>query len=426
MKVLYVNSLYPPDVGGGAEIALKAMVQGFRQRGQNVAVLTTHGGAGVLREQVDGVPVYRMGNKNVYWHFPPQVRPAWQRTLWHTIDSCNLPMAYQAGALIDEIGPDLIVCHNLAGISAAVWARAEQRRIPIVQVLHDYYHLCPKVTMFRNDSPCAGPCGSCSMFRLPQRRASQAVSAVIGVSRAVLDTHLAHGLFANAGVKAVVHNARALPAPPERAGADAARPFTVGYIGGLTEIKGVHRLLQAFGRLAKTASRPMQLLIAGTGKDEVVAPLKREHAADNVRFLGHVNPVEFFAGLDVCVVPSLWSEPLGLVVFEAIASGVPVVGARRGGIPEMLQHEVNGLLYEPNETGALEQALQRLMDDTGLLLALRASGRASVARFLDPERMLNEYEAIYARLLQGRADGARNDRVRLSPPRPTTARPGRD
>ena len=89
MKVLYVNSLYPPDVGGGAEVALAAMVQGFRRRGQQVAVLSTHAGGGVLRELVDGVPVYRMANRNIYPFFPPQARPAWQRSLWHAIDSAN-------------------------------------------------------------------------------------------------------------------------------------------------------------------------------------------------------------------------------------------------------------------------------------------------------------------------------------------------
>jgi glycosyltransferase involved in cell wall biosynthesis len=425
VKVLYINSLYPPDVGGGAEVALAAMVQGFRRRGQDAVVLTTHGGSGVRREQVDGVPVLRVGHRNVYWQHPPQARPAWQRTLWHAIDSSNPAMAHVVAAVIDEVGPELIVCHNLAGISAAVWARAEQRGIPLVQVLHDYYQLCPKVTMFRNGRPCAGPCGGCSLFRLPRRRASRAVAAVVGVSRAVLDTHLANGLFADAAIKTVVHNARALPAPQPRPPADAARPFTIGYLGGLTEIKGVHTLVQAFARLAAGTSRPMQLLVAGTGKDEYVAALQSDAAASPVRFVGHVNPVDFFAGLDVCVVPSLWNEPLGLVVFEAIASGVPVVGARRGGIPEMLHHEVNGLLYEPTEAGALEGALQRLMDDAALLRSLRGAGRASVASFLDPGRMLDEYEAVYARVLQARTRGVQGEPTALAAPRPSTAR-GRD
>ena len=158
MKVLYVNSLYPPDVGGGAEIALAAMVQGFRRRGQDAVVLTTHGGAGVLREQVGGVPVVRMGHKNVYWQHPPQARPAWQRMLWHALDSSNQPMARQAGALIDEIAAraDRLPQpgrHLRGGVGRC----AERRGILVVQVLHDYYHLCPKVTMFRDGQPVRRP-----------------------------------------------------------------------------------------------------------------------------------------------------------------------------------------------------------------------------------------------------------------------------
>jgi glycosyltransferase involved in cell wall biosynthesis len=409
MRVLYVNALYPPHVGGGAEVALAAIVQGFRERGQDAAVLTTHASAGVLREQVDGVPVLRIGQRNVYWHHPPQDRPGWARALWHAIDSYNLPMAHQAGAVIDEVGPDLIVCHNLAGLSAAIWGAAGRRRIPLVQVLHDYYSLCPRVSMFRDGRACARPCAGCSLFRMPHPRASRAVSAVVGVSQAVLDTHLAHGLFAGVGIKAVVHNGRSLPALPGRGEADAGDvpgPFTVGYIGALTEIKGVHELAGAFRRAAASSVRAMQLLIAGSGKPEFVVQLRQAHESDHVRFVGQVEPTSFFSGLDVCVVPSLWNEPLGMVAFEAIACGVPVIGARRGGIPEIVQHGVNGLLYEPDEPGALERALARVIDEPALLPALRAAGRASVARFLNPQRMLDECEAIYRRVLHGTPDPA--------------------
>jgi glycosyltransferase involved in cell wall biosynthesis len=407
MKVLYVNTLYPPDVGGGAEVVLAGIVQGFRDRGQDASVLTTHGGAGVLREWVGNVPVYRLGQKNIYWHFPPRQRPAWARTVWHAIDSYNLPMARQAATLIDELGPDLIVGHNLAGLSVAVWGQAEKRGIPFVQVLHDYYTLCPKVTMFRQGRPCTAPCGSCRAFRLPHARASRAVSAVIGVSQAVLDTHLRSGLFAQASIQAVVHNARSMALARQAAvERDASRPFTFGYIGGLTDIKGVRLLMQAFDRVAATASRPMQLLLAGRGKAEDVAELKRAHGSASVHFLGHVDAADFYRRIDVCVVPSLWNEPLGMVVFEAIASGVPVIGSRRGGIPEMIRDGVNGLLFDPTEAGALEALLTRVVDSPSLLESLRDGGRASVRHFLEPQRMLDEYEAIYRRLVPGAAVAA--------------------
>ena len=259
MKALYVNALYPPHIGGGAEVVLAGMVRGFRERGQDVAVLTTHGGAGVLRDQVDGVPVYRIGSKNVYWQFPQREHSASARMLWHALDSYNLPAGRQAGALIDEIRPDLIVCHNLAGLSVSVWAEAERRGIPVVQVLHDYYTLCPKSTMFRGDRPCSGSCRSCGVFRLPQRGASKAVAAVVGVSRAILDTHLSRGMFADARIQAVVHNARSLPPPRER---QTGGPFTFGFIGGLTDVKGVDLLARAFSTVARISQQPVRLLIA--------------------------------------------------------------------------------------------------------------------------------------------------------------------
>jgi glycosyltransferase involved in cell wall biosynthesis len=395
MKVLHVNSLYPPHVGGGAEVVLAGTVRGFRARGQDAVVLTTHGGSGVQRDEVDGVPVYRMGHQNLYWHFPPREHSASARTLWHAMDSYNLFAGRQAGALIDEIEPDLIVCHNLAGLSVSVWAQAERRRVPVVQVLHDYYTLCPKSAMFRDGKPCAAPCGGCGVFRLPHRNASKAVAAVVGVSRAILDTHLAQGMFAKARVRAVVHNARKLPAPAER---ETTAAFTFGFIGALTEVKGVDLLARAFLNVARASLRPMRLLIAGSGKPEEVDRLRRTYDSPQISFVGHVDPVAFYRQLDVSVVPSLWHEPLGMVAFESIGAGVPVIGARRGGIPEIVQHELNGLLFEPAEAGGLERCLQRVLDDAALLQSMRAAGRESVAHLLDPDRMLDEYDAVFQRV----------------------------
>ena len=425
MKVLYVNALYPPHIGGGAEVVLAGMVRGFRARGQDAVVLTTHGGAGVLREQVDGVPVYRMGNKNIYWQFPQREHSASARTLWHAMDSYNLPAGRQAGALIDEIRPELIVCHNLPGLSVSIWAQAEQRGIPVVQVLHDYYTLCPKVTMFRDGRPCAEPCGSCGLFRLPHRHASKAVAAVVGVSRAILDTHLSRGMFADARIQAVVHNARSLPLPPER---DSGAPFTFGFIGGLTDVKGVDLLAQAFAAVARVSQRPMRLLIAGAGKDEEVARLRRSYESAQISFVGHVSPFDFFPQLDVSVVPSLWNDPFPGVVYEALGMGVPVIGARRGGIPEIVRHEHNGLLFEPTEAGALERCLLRLMDDTPLLQSMRQASRESVTHLLDPERVLDDYEAIYRRVTEGHASvpGSSHVPVIAAPAASTAAQPGRD
>jgi glycosyltransferase involved in cell wall biosynthesis len=393
MKILFANTLYPPNIGGGAEVALADMVTAFRARGHQCTVLATHGGKGVLREEVQGAPVLRIGHRNVYWGFPLAAHSAPARTAWHAIDGYNPAMAHEAGKMMDEVAPDVLVCHNLAGLSVAAWAQAKKRNLPIVQVLHDYYLQCPKSTMFRDGKCCTQRCGSCGLFRLPHRAASENVDAVVGVSEAVLQAHLRNGLFSHARIKAVVHNARALPAPKQLAAPT--RPFTFGYLGALTEIKGVELLAKAFDRVASRDARPMRLVIAGQGKEEDVARLQREYASERVSFVGHVKPSEFFAKIDVAVVPSLWNEPLGLVVFEALAAGVPVIGSRRGGIPEMIRHRRNGLLFEPTEAGSLESAMLLLMADDALRASMRSVGRASVATFLDPDRMIDQYETIF-------------------------------
>ncbi len=70
-----------------------------------------------------------------------------------------------------------------------------------------------------------------------------------------------------------------------------------------------------------------------------------------------------YADIDVLVVPSLWPENSPLVIHEAFMAGVPVVGARQGGIPGLVTHDVNGLLYDAFSPSALAAALRTLIDD---------------------------------------------------------------
>lgn len=399
MRILYINSLYPPDIGGGAEITLSNLVNGLVRRGHQAAVLTTHGGRGLEVSSVNGVKVYRFGIRNIYWHFPPTEQPSWKRLTWHAIDSYNLLARYDVRRAINEFKPDIISCHNLPGLSIAAWDEVFYAKLPIVQVLHDYYSICPKSTMFNNGRNCAKPCNSCAIFRLPHAHTSNKLSAVVGVSKAVLDKHLQAGLFANVPIKKVIYNARRLKVPtPAPRTQDA---LTFGFIGGLTVVKGIVSLVEAFIRVATQSQRPIRLLIGGIGKDEYVAELKRRFASDQILFLGQVDPVAFFNQIDVTVVPSIWNEPLGMVVAESLGFSVPVIGAKRGGIPEMIQHEHNGLTYDPDEAYALDAAMLRVIEMPELLMDLRNKASSTVSNFLNEELMISEHESLYWNILDG-------------------------
>ncbi|HTU60033.1 MAG TPA: glycosyltransferase, partial [Polyangiales bacterium] len=330
MRVLYVNKLYPPDVGGGAEVTLASIVKGVRARGIEARVVTTADIKARRADYVDGVPVVRLPLRNLYWHNDTRKRSRALTLLWHGLDTYNVAMKQALRREIDAFAPDLISFHNLVGFSASAWSAAADASVPAVQVLHDYYHLCARSQLHRGADNCNKRCVSCSVLRLGRGQSSRKLSAVVGISRAVLDKHLEAGVFRDVERQTVIHNARALQPSAARVLAPHAKTF--GYLGTLGAWKGIEQLLAAFQALqAYPDMSGLRLLIAGRGDDAYEAGLKQRFGGPACEFLGQVKPKELLSQIDVLVVPSLWHEPLGMVSVEALSAGVPVIAAARGG-----------------------------------------------------------------------------------------------
>jgi glycosyltransferase involved in cell wall biosynthesis len=401
MRILYVNAFYPPDVGGGAELTLASLVKAMQSRGHEVHVLATTGGPSPIEESVSGIPVTRVPLRNFYWHRSDDRKSPVMRLLWHARDIHNAPMGRSVSSMIRSFRPDVVSLHNLAGFSAAAWQAVDEADAPAVQVLHDYYHVCARSQMFREGRNCEDQCGRCRVFRPGRGAASGQVKAVVGVSRAVLDTHLRHGLFTQVPVRRVVHNARQVVPLPD-AGARHPKARVFGFIGTVAEWKGVRQLLDAFVavRSGSPAGKGLRLLVGGTGDAAYVASLRDRYGGSGVEFLGRVEPRSFFEQVDVSIVPSIWHDPLPGVVFESMLFGVPVIGARRGGIPEMVNDGVDGLLYEPDAPGALQACLHRFAVEDGLLPRMAGEARKGSGRFASVGRMASEHEAVYVDMLK--------------------------
>ncbi|MGH8205546.1 MAG: glycosyltransferase family 4 protein [Steroidobacteraceae bacterium] len=399
MKVVYVNTLYPPDVRGGTELILQAQAQAMAGRGHEVTVLTIGAQPAPRRteERCGGVRVVRSGFRNRYFHRLGAAPPTFERLRWHWRDRHDVAMGQEARALLQGLQPDVVCCHNLAGWSIAVWQAVRSLALPLVQVLHDQYLLCPTAMMFRGGRACARQCLRCRLLRLRHARASAQVDAVVGVSRFVLEKMVGAGFFAGAGAREVLYNsASALPPrTPSRARrpATAANPLRFGFIGTLAPCKGIEPLLRS---VADCAQHEIELLVAGRGESAYESRLRQRFAAPRIRFLGYVPPAQFFESIDVCIVPSLWDDTLPSVVFESLGFGVPVIGARRGGIPEMIRDGHNGLLFEPDVPGALIASMRCFIEQPALQAALAANCRASAAPFHDLARWLAQHESILA------------------------------
>lgn len=166
--------------------------------------------------------------------------------------------------------------------------------------------------------------------------------------------------------------------------ADAGQPLhPAGYalvISRLVWKKGVDVVLKAYA-LLRHSVEPPELFIIGDGpeRSRLKAMAVFYGLQDSVRFLGQVAPAQignYLAGCSMLILASR-QEPFGNVVLEGMAAGKPVIATQVGGVPELLQHEQNGLLVAEDDPEALANSILRLMTDHDLAERL---GREGIAR----------------------------------------------
>ena len=193
-------------------------------------------------------------------------------------------------------------------------------------------------------------------------------------------------------------------APPDR-------PFAVGYLARIAPEKGLFGLCEAYVRFRQMPGVTSGSLdVAG-----YLAPDQQNYLNDAERRLGNAGlgsefqyrgaldrhqKIDFLRGLDVFSVPTVYVEPKGMFLLEAMACGVPAVQPRHGSFPEMLAKTSGGILVEPDDTQALAEGLYRLWKDAGLRAQLGQNGfdgvreHYSIGRSAD--RMLQVYGQAHA------------------------------
>jgi len=190
-------------------------------------------------------------------------------------------------------------------------------------------------------------------------------------------------------------------------------PFTIGYLARIAPEKGLDRLAEAFREVAqKLGPGRVRLHAAGYLPPQhrpYLAEIERRLAADGLagdfRYLGEVSREEklrFLSEIDVLSVPTVFEEPKGRYVLEALASGVPVVAPRHGSLPELLEETGGGLLVTPGSTAELAAALAELLLDPRQRERLGRAGREAVVQRHSAEVAARATLAAYEHCL-GRA-----------------------
>ena len=178
----------------------------------------------------------------------------------------------------------------------------------------------------------------------------------------------------------------------------------VGFVGRLSPGKGLEMLLEA-AALLRPRWPDFQLFILGDGpgvNDYVGSLMRRADRlglGPHVHFFGYVDrAAAACAAFDVQVVCSE-AEPFGLVTLEAMAQGLPVAVTNSGGSPEIVRDGVEGFLIAPGDAGALARRLDCLLDSPGLRREMGLRGRERIRRRFTLDRMLNQTEALYMKVL---------------------------
>jgi glycosyltransferase involved in cell wall biosynthesis len=318
----------------------------------------------------------------------------------------------ELGRRARQMGVDVLHLHCAVSQVAA--------GVPALRTVHTHSPYCPSQGRFlkRSGSPCdrnysllgclwghaVDRCGSVRPAALARNfvtvgseRRTLATIPTIVVSD-FLKRQMVRAGYAAEGIEVIP-----LPAPEPRPYVEPPRddPPRFVFLGRMIPHKGVEWLLRAATRVQSD----VRIDLAGTGNQEgdYRALAKTLGLEARVRFHGWLEGgavEELLRRARALVFPSIWHEPAGLVAFESMTHGRAVIGSRVGGIPEMIDEGVNGLLVEPGDVRGLAGAIDRLATDGDLAKRLGGAGRTVAAERHTMDAHLDRLIAVYGRLVR--------------------------
>lgn len=298
-------------------------------------------------------------------------------------------------ALLDAHRPDVVHIHNtFMVISPSIYSACLERKIPVVQTLHNFRLLCPSATFYRDGHVCE-ECVDHGLLRGVQhacyrdsRAATASVALMIAVhrklntwrdcvTRFIALTEFQKQKFVASGFpfeKFTVKPNFVDPDPCERA---TAGEYAV-YVGRLAKDKGLRVLLNAWKQLRT----PYSLQIVGDGPERVgLEAQARDLQLSGVTFRGRLARAETMAAIKnarFIVVPSTWYETFGMIIAESFACGTPVLCSRLGAMAEIVTDQCTGLHFTPGDAQDLAHKVEWAWQHPADLARM---GRAARAKY---------------------------------------------
>jgi len=364
--------------------------RGLARAGHEVHVLTVGMCDSDVSDTLEGVRFHRLGEA-----FEGASR---ERRVAGLVRS-QIRFGLRAKRMCARLQPDIVHWHSrypcLVGVTRPPGARRGPRHV---------YHVHNWKQAERMTHPLLSPRRAAALLgAVIDRRVARNCDHVVAVSQFIRERVVATSRVPRERISILTNVVdadlfRPDPREPNRSG--------ILFVGRIAAEKGIAPLIEAM--VAVTRQSPETVLsIAGPSQDgtergsylqscrNLVARLGLEQ---NVRFVGAVPNRELpdlLRRSRVLTVPSVWGEPLGVVVLEGLACGIPVVASRVGGIPELIDEGRTGLLVRPADPEALGRALLSALNDDSLQGQAATGGPAAVARHHTWNAVSERLQSIY-------------------------------
>lgn len=407
MRILMLTQSYPPIIGGEA-IHVRTLGVELAARGHDVAVVTLWYQGQEELELDHGVRVYRVRSSTarIPWLFSDAVR---RRAPTFPDPGVMLALRH----IIRKERPEIVHAHNwlvYSFLPLKAWSGAR-----LIVTLHNYNLVCGKLSLLYNGASCEGPgltkCLSCAgqFYGLARGTTIVLSNWVMSLAeRGLVDMFLPNSQATAAGngligsrlpFQVIPHF---IPGVVSMQDGDA-EPYLAQlpaeeyllFVGALSRHKGVDVLLQAYAGL--TNAPPLVLIGIPTPRwsmSDVDCPANVFVFKNWPRYA----VMEAWRRSVMALVPSVWAEPFGLVALEAMAVGRPVIASRTGGLMDIVADGETGLLVQPGDPLALQQAVERLLADPDLRSRM---GQAGLRRFgeFQVSALVPRFEQVYKDVL---------------------------
>lgn len=433
MRALLAVPWFFPDSVGGTEVYVRSLARQLSKVGVDVAIAAPAGDHRVGDYLHDGVRVFR---------FPDSNGSSGEIDL-------NRPEPLGWCDLLDTFAPTVVDLHSLtSGLELAHLRAAKRRGAHTVTTLHIPGIVCARGTFMRfGKVPCSGeiarePCTAC-------RLQAQGVPQTVGHLLARVPPRIAGGIGARllpqlvrravaaslkdqdrrAWLDQIVHHSDRIVAPSKwladvllrnrvprhkivlcRQGVDTShvtgeatrrqiQRLKIGFVGRYDPVKGLHVLIDAVRRMPPEINLEVHVWgVARSNADQSYRQAMVERAGGDPRIIFHdeaANAAGIYRQIDVLAVPSEWLETGPLVVLEAQAAGLPIVGSNVGGIAERVVDGEDGILVPVGDPGSLARALMSLAANPSLVDRLRPKGQPRTVADVASET-LRTYETLAA------------------------------